>query len=120
MKKIKDGHMLFRSLFLVVILVVLSCILASLLYGDAEITESELAEMQEKAESAYNTVYFEKVKSGTREPVEVSEIITQLRKEGINLYTISSYKFTIEDGKVKVEPSRAELVKDEVEEKQGK
>ena len=115
MNKCKKGHTLFRSLFIVVLLGVLSCILASLLYGDAEITESELKDMQQKAENAYKTVYFNKVKEGSRDSVEVSDIIEQLRKDGVNLYTISSYKFTIQDGKVKVEPAKGEVVKDKIE-----
>ncbi len=119
MNKCKKGHTLFRTLFLVVLLGGLSCILASLLYGDAEITESELKDMQLKAEEAYKTVYFNKVKEGSREAVEVSELIEQLRKDGVNLYTISSYKFTIDDGKVKVEPAKGEVVKDNTEEEQS-
>ncbi|MBR6689679.1 MAG: hypothetical protein IKL68_06665 [Clostridia bacterium] len=112
MKKLKNGHSLFRSLFLVILLGVLACILASLLYGDAEITETELKDMQAKAEQAYKTVYFEQVKAGVREDVKVADVIKQLRKDGVNLYTISSYKFTIEEGKIKVEPAKGEVVKD--------
>ncbi len=112
MKSLKNGHSLFRVLFVVILLGALACVLATLLYGDAEITETELKEMQTKAEAAYKTVYFSKVKTGSRGEVEVAELIKQLKEDGVNGFKISNFKFTIENGKVTVEPKRAEVVKD--------
>ena len=113
----KNGHSLFRTLFIVIVLGALACLLATLLYGDAEITETELKEMQVKAEEAYNDVYFEKVRAGSRGEVEVAELIKQLKENGVNGYQISSYNFTIKNGKVIVEPARGEVVKDNEEKK---
>ncbi len=112
MEKLKNGHSLFRVLFVVILLGALACVLATLLYGDAEITEAELKEMQTKAETAYKTVYFGKVKDGSRGEVEVAELIKQLKEDGVNGFKISNFKFTIENGKVTVEPKHAEVVKD--------
>lgn len=120
-KMMKNGHSLFRSLFIVILLGGLACLLATLLYGDAEITESELREMQVKAEEAYNKVYFSKVKEGVRGEVEVSELLKQLKEDGVNFYKLSSYNFEIKDKKVIVTPSRGEVVKDdEVKNKESK
>ena len=77
--------------------------------------------MQVKAEEAYNKVYFSKVKEGVRGEVEVSELLKQLKEDGVNFYKLSSYNFEIKDKKVIVTPSRGEVVKDnEVKNKESK